>query len=126
MLLASGFCCAEAILAAPSISAVSRTMLRIIGPTLSGFFCLAPLAQRLQIGAHPSGIGAEIAGADARGRPHIDPAPRGGRGDAHYDSVGEADPPGAVAGLDAARPGIGLDDGPVQLPRRCQGPRERF
>src|SRR5260370_6660645 len=126
MLLASGFCCAEAAFAALVISAASTTMVRIIGLPLSGLLILAPLAQRLQIGAHPRGIGAEIAGADARGGTNIDPAPRVGHGDADHDIVGEAEPAGAIAGLDAARARVGLDDGPAQPPRRRQGPAERL
>src|SRR3989442_4901845 len=136
MLPASAFCCAKAPLPAQMISTARTTTVRFIVipsrprslkchpgesrdppfstseadewvPAFAGTTILSALAQRGDIAAHPRGIGAKIAGADARGRADIDAAPPVGRGDADHDIVGEAEPAGAVAGLDAARPRIG-------------------
>src|SRR5207302_6502241 len=116
MLLASGLCTAEAILPAQMISPARTTTVRFIVipsrprslkchpgesrdppfstseadewvPAFAGTTILSALAQRGDIAAHPRGIGAKIAGADARGRADIDPASPAGSGNPDHDII---------------------------------------
>src|SRR5262249_57017394 len=94
---------------APPIPAATRPD-HTYGPRAALF----PFADGGQEGADATGVHAEIAPAQARGRSHVDPAALRRGAHTHHDVVGEAEPLRAGAGLEPALRGRRGHDAPSE------------